>query len=362
MHRFGDDLVAKILNLLPDPNDRSSFSQVCKQWLRIEGYYRSSLHVFEPELLFNFLPRFPNLVKFESSKLISNAHIDFLAKTCSNLEILILNFKEKCRAFDESYDGFLGEFDFDDYGLFSVAKSCINLEKVCLKRRLYVGDVGVVCLVKFSRNLKILDLGGCGSITDAALEAIGGANCLEVLNLQGCCLVTDTGLEFLSNGLLSKTLKKLVIAECDRVTDIGVLYLRQMSCLEDLNLAKCGPKVTDIGGEAIAEIKTIKRLNLGWLINVSDITLVALARECSNLVAIDLTGCELISGYGICAFVNHGALEMLVLAHCFNFSGNNVVEVVFGCRSLTYIALDKRMRMWIPESVRNYKHCLIDWK
>uniref|UniRef100_A0A5B7BBF5 Putative F-box/LRR-repeat protein 20-like n=1 Tax=Davidia involucrata TaxID=16924 RepID=A0A5B7BBF5_DAVIN len=363
MERLGDDVLGFILGWVRDPNDRKSFSQVCKQWLRVEGLNRLSLRVFELDLLRNFLPRFPNLVRFESSKVITNANIEFVAKTCPKIEVLNLNYKETHGGLDE-FDDIPGLDDVDDYGIFEIAVRCRNLTQVFLRRRCQTGNFGVISLVNSAQNLTNLDLGRCNRIVDEALKAIGDANSLRVLNLQACWLITDRGLACLASGSLSRTLKKLVIAECDRITDIGVLHLRQMCCLEELNLADCGPKVTDTGGVAIAAIQTLKKLNLSWLINVSDDTIVALAKNCQNLVAVNLTGCELITGYGIRAFANHESLEELVLASCQNFTGDDVEWTVLGCQTLSYIGLDKRLKMWIPMAIQENisSLCQLDWK
>ncbi|XAR70851.1 hypothetical protein NMG60_11027883 [Bertholletia excelsa] len=311
----------------------------------------------------NHFPRFPNLVSFQSAQVITDTEIELLAKTCPRLEVLNLNLKESRRDSDES-DDLPGFGDVGDYGLCLVAKSCRNLTKVFLKRRCQIRNCGVVSLVNLATNLLSLDLGRCTRVSDVALEAIGQANSLQVLNLEACWLITDRGLASLSSGPLSKTLKKLVIAECDRITDKGLWHLREFSCLEELSLGECGPQVTDAGGMAIATIRTLKRLNLSWLINLSDATLVALAQNCLNLEAIDLTGCESITADGIRAFVDHDALEELVLARCREFSGEDLEELVIGCQRLRYIGLDKQLRFWIPTIIQQNIHnclCWLDW-
>ncbi|KAK9273650.1 hypothetical protein L1049_018460 [Liquidambar formosana] len=320
METLGDDELALILNIVDDPNDRKSVSQVCKQWLRVEGRTRSSLRVLEPDLLREFLPRFPNLLAFESSALITNSDLEFVSKTCPNIQFLDLNLKPTCRVFDE-FDDMLGLIDVGDDGICEIATGCRKLCEVRLRKRKGIGDGGVISLVKAAMNLTTLDLGRCSRVTDKALEAIGAANAIRVLNLLGCSLITDCGLALLSKGCVSQTLKKLVISECDQITDIGVLFLQQMCCLEESNLAECGPGVTDMGGVAIAAIRPMKRLNFSWLINITDATLFAVAQDCVDLVAVDLTGCELITGAGIRAFANHRSLEALVLASCFNVCG-----------------------------------------
>ncbi|CAL5355455.1 unnamed protein product [Camellia sinensis] len=363
MERFGDDALGLILKWVDDPNDRKSFSQVCKQWLRVEGLNRLSIRVFEPDLLINFLPRFPNLVSFQSKKVITNANIELVSKTCPKLEVLNLNYSELRCNLDE-FDDMPGLDDVNDYGLCAFASACNKLTNVLLRRRCRIGSLGVISLVHFARKLVNLDLGRCNKITDEALQAIGSATSLRVLNLQGCWLITDRGLASLASGSLSRTLKKLVIAECDRITDDGLLHLREFHCLEELNLGECGPKVTDTGGVVIAGIQTLKRLNFSWLINLSDATLVALAQNCLNLEAVDLTGCESITGYGIRAFVNHEALKELVLVSCLHFSGEDLEEMVLGCQTLRYIRLDKRRRMWIPNEIQEIisnSLCWLDW-
>ncbi|XP_065848677.1 F-box/LRR-repeat protein 4-like [Euphorbia lathyris] len=363
MSKLGDDELAAILMWVYDQNDRKSSSEVCKQWLRVEGQTRLSIRVFEPDLLHKFLPRFPNLLTFESSKHINNAHLDFIAKTCPKLQFLNLNLKQSRRG--RHYDGsdeLLGSDDFGDDAICGLANGCPKLIKVVLRRRRNVGNLGVIELVKNAHDLTTLDLGRCGLIDDRSLEAIGGMKCIRVLNLEGCSLITDCGLELLSIGSSAKTLKKLVVSECDRITDFGVSLLVRFDCLEELNLAECGPKVTDYGGLSIASIPTLKKLNISWLINISDITIVAIA-ENKNIVALDLTGCEMITGAGICAFAPHKCLESLVLASCYNISGN-AVERLFRCESLSYIVLDKRLKMWIPDQIQQQisRSCQLHWR
>ncbi|XP_044464219.1 F-box/LRR-repeat protein 4-like isoform X2 [Mangifera indica] len=313
MSALGDDELSIIHDCLNDQNDRNSFSLVCKQWLRVEGQNRLSIRVLEPDLLYNFLPRFPNLLTFESSKLLTNAHLQFIAKTCTKIEVFNLNFKEK----DESYgyDHLSSGDNFGDDGVCALANGCRNLCKVFLRKRRNIGDDGVISIINNSAKcLTNLDLGRCSLIGDRALEAIGMAKSIQVLNLDGCSLITDKGLSFLANGSCSKSLKKLVMVECDRVTDHGVSLLRQMCCLEELNLAECGPKVTD-------------------------------------------------SGDGVRALGNHECLESLVLASCYNIKVDDL-DTVLARQSLRYIVLDKGLRIWIPAAMQDNlsRFCQLHWR
>lgn len=364
MEKLGDDLLASIMSRIHDSAYRRSISQVCKQWFRIEGLTRSSVRVFEPNLLFNFLPRFPNLLKFETSEEMTNTHLEILAEKCPRIQLLNLNFKKKNRFYDET-DESLVLGDFDESGLCFIAMGCSCLNKVSLRKRSGVGDAGIVSLVTFLPKLIDLDLSFCDKVSDEALRVIGSVSFLKNLNLQGCWLVSDSGLKSLAGGPLRMTLKKLILAECDRVTDCGVMSLMQLCCLEELDLAECGPNVTDLAGEAIASSESFKRLNLSWLVNVSDATVVALAEACKNLDALNLTGCEFVTGEGVRTLRKHRSLKELILTSCEKLSGYDLEELVLGCQTLEYLVVNRRLRMWVPMEVQDNimrEHCWIDWK
>ncbi|KAK8547402.1 hypothetical protein V6N13_098112 [Hibiscus sabdariffa] len=362
MSTLGDDELSLVLEWVYDQNDRKSFSQVCKQWLRVEGLSRLSVRVLEPDLLPSFMPRFPNLLLFETQIFISDPHLEFVDKTCPRLQVLNTNLK-KTREESDEVDGNSGFEDVGDDGICALANGCRNLTKALLRKRKNVGTVAVISLVKFCKNLTSLDLGRCDLVDDQAVEAIGCSNSIRVLNLEACSLITDRGLAVLATGFISRTLKKLILSECDRITDYGMTMLKHMCCLEELSLAECGPKITDSGGLAVSSLSSLKKLNLAWLINLSDVTVIAIANNCVNLVAIDLTGCESVTGIGIRAFGNHESLEYLVLASCHNICMDDLNTVV-RCQSLRDIVLDKGLRMWIPMAM--YVHismfCQLHWR
>ncbi|GFP96697.1 F-box/LRR-repeat protein 4 [Phtheirospermum japonicum] len=362
MERLLDELLALILDEIKDPDDRKSFSQVCKNWLRLEGLHRSSLRVLEPDLILNFLPRFPNLLKFQASTPIRNSLIHVVANTCPKIQVLNLNYKETCDFHFEC----AGEDDIDDEGLCDIAKGCRNLDTVLLRRRSRIGDLGVVTLLGLSRNLRNLDIGFCSRVSDEAIRSIGDLKHLEVLNLQGCFLITDCGLAFLGEGSLCDTLRKLNLAECDQITDKGLMNLKDMVHLEELNLSDCGPNVTDKAIEmAVAKLWSLKKLNLSWLINLTYKTIDALARGCSNLEVLDISGCETISPSTVCAFAGHGSLKELIWTdYDYGIAGEDLEYLVIGCSTLERIVLDKRFLIWIPTASQeriSSQNCTLEW-
>ncbi|XP_031487320.1 F-box protein At3g58530-like [Nymphaea colorata] len=362
MEAIGDDELGMVLKRLNNKSDRISCSQVCKQWLRVEGLLRTQLRVLDPSLLRSFLPRFPNLVALELGKVLPDVDLEFVAETCPNVQILNLNLRQTCPVSDSTEE--IGYDDLTGDGICSVAGRCKGLKKVYLRRRKGIGNVGVISLIKHCTDITHLDLSWCSRITDGALESLGAASSLQSLNLHGCSLITDWGLASLATGSSARTLQKLDLSECDRISDIGVVFLQQLCCLEELSLAECGPKITDAGGVSISAICGLKSIDFSWLINISDATFLSLANNCNHLVWLNITGCELATSAGLRCFATHKSLEVLIAASCYSLSADGIEHTLLGCSKLRYAVLDKRLRGWISgDAIANVNPlCRIEWR
>ncbi|XP_040361935.1 EIN3-binding F-box protein 1-like [Rosa chinensis] len=354
MSFLDDDVVGLIANKVCEKDDRKSFSEVCKQWCRVEGLSRSSLEVFHnwPGLPLGALTRFPNVVVLEVKYVRTEADLEFIAQTCPRLESITVHSDIRI----ESDDIVLGP-----KSLVALGNGCPQLSRVKLVGREAVGDSGVVALVHSARNLKALVLACDLWISDQALRAIGSASSISTLKLPGsrikdvelgvlangtssistlelvrCRKITDVGLGFLANGSISKTLKKLVLDGCNKITDSGVQLLRKMCSLERLDLSNCGSRITNAGGVAISAIQTLRELLLVNLQTVSNSTIVALAWNCPNLEILDLRGCQAVTGAGIRAFSGHKCLKRLVLLNLpfHNFNEADLESIALGCPSL----------------------------
>lgn len=363
MDRLGSDELTAVLKRVSDRRHRKACSEVCREWARLEGSIRSSLRLLEPESLPSLLQRFPNLTTLEIGTRISDRSLAVAAEICPNLRTLNLNFRRNRCLLDEfGVSGFEFE-DATDVGLCGIAFACQKLINFSMRRRKGIRDVGITALISHAKNLVFLDLSWCGGISDIALEAMGSLSFLIALYLRGCHLITDHGLASLAYGSSSKTLKILDVSECDQITDYGISSLQHISCLEELRLAECGAKITDCGGACIAAMPSLRRLDLSWLINLSDFSLISVAQSCQNLVEIRLVGCEQITGYGVRSFSSHQSLEILVLASCSNVYVDDIVHIMLGCLSLIHVRLDKALRRWMPNSILEQlvELCKIDW-
>ncbi|KAK1419989.1 hypothetical protein QVD17_29476 [Tagetes erecta] len=234
-------------------------------------------------------------------------------------------------------------------------------------QELYPLETGGYMLVGTScKNLVHLHFDGCIRVTNESLKAIGESHILN-LNMRGCYLITDLGLEYLANGDLKKCLQILNLSKCDRISDHGIIHLKQIVGLTELNLSKCGVHVTDSAIVAItSHLPNIEFLDLSWLINVTDISLLSISSRCLKLDGIYLTGCEAITAEGLRAFSGHQTLRTLVLFSCYNFSWEDVKSVALTCIGLQYIGLMKEIKTSMPELSNDYLHientlCRIHW-
>nr|XP_011459827.1 PREDICTED: F-box/LRR-repeat protein 2-like [Fragaria vesca subsp. vesca] len=336
---LGEDELDLIVNKFSDPADRKSVSEVCKLWYKVESLNRSSLRLLAPGCPRQVFPRYPNLVKFETTRSISDCDLAFLGETCSKLEVVNLN----------GLTGVYPPFVFSGVGLLSLAKHCPKLSKVMLNNvRLHIIHSVPISLISLAPNLRHLDLGSCPVVTDETLEAIGSSSSISYLNLAGCFKITDRGLGFLANGSVSKSLKTLFLAWIKGLTDVGVSHLHKMHCLEHLSLAnRSVSEITDIGGVAISTIATLKRLSLQLLHKISDLTIRALARNCPNLEFLDLSKCG-ITGAGVRAFSGHPSLRTIILRFC-EVDVSDLDHLVLRCPSLKSILLDnKKLEQMLP--------------
>lgn len=243
-------------------------------------------------------------------------------------------------------DGLLGP-----KGLRALGDWCPQLATLVFEGIYLVGDVGLNAFLNSSRNLRRLCLFDNYIISDQAFRAIASSS-ISSLELCSCYEISDVGLGFLANGSISKTLMKLIIECCERITDAGIQHLVKMSCLEHLELTyrpyrpfdRVG--VTDVGGEAISRIQSLRELRLNDVRGFSDATVVALAENCPNLEVLALCCGQKNGGVtaaGIRALSSHQCLKHLALFDVRNLGESDVMRIVFGCPSLESLVVDESL-------------------
>ncbi|XP_050365693.1 uncharacterized protein LOC126784257 [Argentina anserina] len=341
-----DDLLGEILKRNVNPYDRNRVSEVCKRWLTVEGLTRRSLYLRKLIFLRKVLPRFPNLVTFKIFNPISEeADLEFIAQTCSKLQVINLHRPKK-----------YGYQLLPKNGL-SADGGLMNLSNVSLRERRNGRRIRRWLHQLAPDYLTYLDLRKCcyyndrRMVDDSEVEEIEGlCTRLTYLNL-GHSHISDKTLRLLANARFSKTLRTLVLAHCLYITDAGVTHLQNMQSLEELDLQSCGDHVTDIGvKKAISENRSIKKLNLRNLNNVSDQSMVFVAENCRNLESLNISGTGVTSA-GIRALSGHKCLETLVWCMYGEICWSDVEHMVLGCQSLKSIVLRKQHLNQVPASV-----------
>lgn len=118
-------------------------------------------------------------------------------------------------------------------------------------------------------------------IKDEDLAKLKDLKSLSKLELWGCRKVTDAGLKHLEK---QKGLQELNLGDCRQVTDVGLSYLKGLTALRELNL--CHTQVTDAGLAHLKELKSLRMLNLSNL-NITDAGLIHL-KELKGLEVLHL--------------------------------------------------------------------------
>ncbi|GKA07746.1 leucine-rich repeat, cysteine-containing subtype protein [Tanacetum coccineum] len=149
MDRIGDDELISIFDKIDNHDDKKSFYQVSRNWLKVACMRLRELDISFPGILEDILPASPNIVVFTCCKPLSSTYMNLLACSCPKLQHLIL------------------EQDLD-----SETEDCESGHDFDLIEKLHVGDGGFGLIVGSCKDLTYLDLGGCLSVTDESLKSL----------------------------------------------------------------------------------------------------------------------------------------------------------------------------------------------
>ena len=169
-----------------------------------------------------------------------------------------------------------------------------------------------------NENGEVIEFTGF-SETDADLEQLRDMPELETLSLIYCEKITDAGLVHLKN---LTNLQYLDLMET-QITDTGLVHLKNLTNLQSLGLMKT--QITDTGLVHLKDLTNLKDLGL-METQITDAGLVHL-KDLTNLQDLDLTGCENITDAGLVHLKNLTNLKDLSLAGCENITDSGVAEL-----------------------------------
>jgi len=222
-----------------------------------------------------------------------------------------------------------------------------RLEKLIVNHSL-IDDSALSNLLPLHKTLKHLDVRYSLHITDGGMLSIAKLNLHELI-IDDCKQVTDLGLSYLK----SLSLHKLSAAGLHMVTDEGCQHLAEIKTLRNLNVSNCA-QITDRGAETIGGMEGLELLTMESCHSVTSVGVLHLARLC-NLVMLDLA-CNLLLDDAFERIGAMGSLKSLDLAFCNTLTNACLrhIERVSGleflniheCRKFTALGLH-----WLKEAL-----------
>ncbi|MBA0756927.1 hypothetical protein Gotri_020061 [Gossypium trilobum] len=139
--------------------------------------------------------------------------------------------------------------------------------------------------------LVTLSLNGAYRLTDQGLNALAlSAPALQSINLSQCSLLTSSGINDLAN-CFESTLRELYLDECHNIEAMVVLpALKKLKCLEVLSMAGIQTVCDDFVIKMVEACgKNMKELVFASCVELTDVSLKFVGKNCSKLCAIDLS-------------------------------------------------------------------------
>ncbi|KAK6924015.1 Leucine-rich repeat [Dillenia turbinata] len=305
-----DECLAGIFQYLSS-GDRRQCSLVCRQWLIVEGQSRHRLSLnAHADLLPHIraiFSRFDSVTKLalrcdRRTISLNDDALILISLRCKNLtrlklrgcreltDVGLASFSKNCKGLKKLS---LGSCTFGSKGINAILSNCSALEELSVKRLRDATDdaavdpvnPGAAALTLRMICLKELYNGQCfGPLIIAAKK-------LRTLKLIRCLGDWDRVLEMVDSDREVNTLVEVHL-ERVQVSDVGLKAISSCNELEILHLVKT-PECSNIGLMAVANrCKLLRKLHIdGWRINrISDEGLIAIAKQCGNLLELVLIG------------------------------------------------------------------------
>ncbi|XP_068647976.1 EIN3-binding F-box protein 1-like [Aristolochia californica] len=244
---------------------------------------------------------------------VTDLGLEAVGKGCPNLKQLNL-----CRCFTLS-----------DEGLKAFTGSAASLESLLLEECNRITQAGVLGALSYcSDKLKALSLVKCMGIREtlSGLTQLSPCKSLRYLAIRNCPGFGSAGLAMV--GKLCPKLQHLDLEGICGATDGGLLMLLE-SCeagLVKVNLAGC-INVSDAVVSALTKLhgETLEVLNLDGCRKITDESLVAIAKNCSLLVDLDVSKSG-VSDFGVATLASAKQLDLqiLSLSGCSNVSDKSI--------------------------------------
>ncbi|KAJ3358791.1 hypothetical protein HDU91_005112 [Kappamyces sp. JEL0680] len=201
----------------------------------------------------------------------------------------------------------------------------------------YLDEDALLSIPELCPELRTLQLGYCGRMTDAVLEALSRLKFLSSISLHGPFLCSPGGFAGLFQSL--SLLSSVELEFATKLTNDSLLYLaRECPGLEALVLTDC-PHVDDAGLGHLAALTKLSKLGLNNTGTIQDEAVVELLRKVGGgLEDLSLNKQPHLTKPTLDAVAQHcSALKFLSLQHCPSFDKQDMTCFFAQMQPLTKI-------------------------
>ncbi|XP_070617770.1 uncharacterized protein [Erythrolamprus reginae] len=194
------------------------------------------------------------------------------------------------------------------------------------------------------KNLRVLDLSSCVSLSNRSIQAIASSLLLlTVLRLAWCKELTDWGLL----GIEEPREEREGVKEDLEQDNLMVINLNQrkaqeqrpaslntLTRLQELDLTACG-KLTDVSIAKVISFPDLRYLSLSLVPSITDTSLLSIAHNCRSLEHLSLSHCTNLTDKGFAEAAGKlSRLQHLVLSGCNQLTPRTLRSIGHECQLL----------------------------
>ncbi|KAK4274877.1 hypothetical protein QN277_018043 [Acacia crassicarpa] len=173
-----------------------------------------------------------------------------------------------------------------DKGLSYIGSSCSKLTALDLYRLSEITDLGISSIADGCPSLEVINIAYNPNVTDNSLLSLSKCLKLRILEIRGCSCISSRGLSNIA--VRCRQLTLLDIKRCNNVNDEGMIQLAQHSQkLNQIKLSCCS--VTDVGLLALASMSCLNHISIYRLNKLTSYGLAAFLMSCQSLITVKLS-------------------------------------------------------------------------
>lgn len=214
-----------------------------------------------------------------------------------------------------------------------------KLRTVILNTSRTITEDGIQLLSQNCETLTKIMFASCSKLNDQALYILASWNKkLISITLEACYEITDNGvIEIAKN---NPKLLEISLSLCDQITDTAIISLaNHCPRLTSVDFAFTG--IGDNGVVAVAEkCRELVHVNLNYCENITDNAIIALANQCPKLTSIDFSNTT-INDKSVITLVDHcPKLTEVSLKNCNNITVAVLIALAKNCHNLVKINVE----------------------